>query len=94
MDDKKIGPKTNGNQQAPRHVEVEAKIDLPNGTASFSEKKVNGIIMIDPHEVTVPIQTIVIMAAQAILAMNGIASGPTRVTKEGQAGPAPKLTEM
>lgn len=91
MADDKTGPKQNGDQQAPRHIEVEAKIDLPNGVATFSEKKVNGIIMIDAHEVSVPIQTIIIMAAQAVLAMNGIPTGPTRVTKEGARPAGPKL---
>lgn len=84
----------NGEQQAPRQVEVNAKIDLPNGVATFTEHKVNGIIMIDPHEIVVPIQTIIIMAAQAVLAMNGIPSGATKVTKDGTARPASKLTEM
>jgi hypothetical protein len=77
----------NGEKQqepAPDRIEVQATMDLKAGTATFTEKKVNGVIMLDPKTIVIPIQTLMIMGAQALLAMNGISTGgAVRVTKEG-----------
>lgn len=70
-------------EKAAPKIEVVASMDLPNGVAMFTEKKVDGIVMLEPKVIIVPIQSIIVMACQAILAMNGIASGAVRVTKEG-----------
>lgn len=77
--------KNNGTKEEakPPRIEVEARMDLPNGLAYFTEKKVDGVIMIEPKVIVIPIQTIIIMGAQAVLAMNGISSGAVRVTKDG-----------
>lgn len=78
----------NGSTPAPMKIEVEAAIDLPNGIVSFTEKKVDGLIMLQPKVIKVPIQTIMIMGAQILLAMNGISTGAVKVTKDGNARPA------
>jgi hypothetical protein len=77
--------KNNGTKEEPKppRILVEAKMDLPNGIAYFTEKQVDGVVMIDPKVIAIPIQTIIIMGAQAILAMNGISSGAVKVTKDG-----------
>lgn len=85
----------NGKKQeepAPDKIEVQATMDLRSGTATFIEKKINGVIMLEPKTIVVPIQTVMIMGAQALLAMNGISTGPVKVTKEGAAEqPASKI---
>lgn len=76
---------TQQEKQAPDKIEVQATMDLRSGTATFIEKKVNGVIMLDPKTIVVPIQTVMIMGAQALLAMNGISTSAVKVTKEGAA---------
>lgn len=84
--------KDNGDKPAPPpRIKVDARMDLQQGLATFTEVSVNGIVSLKPLQIAVPIQTIIIMAAQAVLAMNGIASGPVQVSKEGTAKPGSKL---
>lgn len=78
---------------APQKIEVEAGIDLQAGIVTFTERRVDGIIMLEPKVIKVPLQTIMIMGAQILLAMNGIGTGPVKVSNDGAARPAgPDLT--
>lgn len=62
-----------------------AELDMKLGLATFTENNVNGVVMVDPKVIKVPIQSIIIMAAQAICAANGLSVGSAKVTRDGVA---------
>ena len=72
--------------EGPKDITVTAKMDIQAQTATFIETKVGGLVMLQPKEITVPLQTILIMAAQATLAMMGVQPGQASQVK-GPAGP-------
>ena len=75
-----------GSQEAPKKINVEVKLDFQQQIATFIEKDVNGLVMIDPKQITVPLQTILVIAAQVILAQMGVKPGDASIQK-GQTGP-------
>lgn len=82
----------------PQNVQVTAQMDLAKQLCTFSETSVNGIIMLHPKSIAVPLQSILVIAAQATLAMMGIQAGQASTVKGPGPGPEiqgrDKLTEM
>lgn len=72
----------NGGDQ-PDRINVKAELDMKLGLATFTEDNVNGVVMLDPKVIKVPIQSIIIMAAQAICAANGLSVSSAKVTRDG-----------
>lgn len=83
-------------KQPPDHIRVRAELHMKEGLAIFTEESVNGLVMVEPKVIKVPIQSIMIMGAQALLAMNGVAVGAVAVARDGSTKPpqAPGILEQ